>query len=133
MEAHPKAKARAVRNTAGTFAGRRPPANLEKLEVFMKMKELYYETRPDQQEGPSKKRKGSTNQNQYYAFMQKEMAKLASAGVNGGERMKRAAKILLKVFLLKVFLMNLDLLLMVLGLWWKALLLSRQICSSKRL
>ena len=56
------------------------------------MKELYYETRPDQQEGPSKKRKGSTNQNQYYAFMQKEMAKLASAGVNGGERMKRAAE-----------------------------------------
>ena len=92
MEAHPKAKARAVRHTAGTFAGRRPPTNPEKLEVFMKMKEIYYETRPDQQQGPSKKRKGSTNQNQYYAFMQKEMAKLASAGVNGGERMKRAAE-----------------------------------------
>ena len=61
----------------------------------MKMKEIYYyyETCPDQQQGPpSKKRKGSTNQNQYYAFMQKEMAKLASAGVNGGERMKRAAE-----------------------------------------
>ena len=59
----------------------------------MKMKEIYYETRPDQQQGqPSKKRKGSTNQNQYYAFMQKEMAKLASDGVNGGERMKRAAE-----------------------------------------
>ena len=58
----------------------------------MKMKEIYYETRPDQQEGPSKKRKGSTNQNQYYAFMQKEMAKLASAGVNGGDRMKMAAE-----------------------------------------
>lgn len=57
------------------------------------MKEIYYETRPDQPEGPqSKKRKGSTNQNQYYAFMQKEMAKLASAGVNGGERMKKAAE-----------------------------------------
>ena len=130
MEAHPKAKARAVRNTAGTFAGRRPPANPQKLEVFMKMKELYYETRPDQQEGPSKKRKGSTNQNQYYAFMQKEMAKLASAGVRG--QLKLGETELLKI-LLKVFLMNLDLLLMVLGLWWKALLLSRQICSSKRL
>ena len=92
-EAQAKAKARAVRHSAGTFAGRRPPNDPAKLEVFMKMKEIYYETRPDQPEGPqSKKRKGSTNQNQYYAFMQKEMAKLASAGVNGGERMKKAAE-----------------------------------------
>lgn len=92
-EAQAKAKARAIRHSAGTFAGRRPPNDPAKLEVFMKMKEIYYETRPDQPEGPqSKKRKGSTNQNQYYAFMQKEMAKLASAGVNGGERMKKAAE-----------------------------------------
>eukprot|EP00435_Cladocopium_sp_Y103_P025731 s5158_g6.t1 len=57
-KAHAKAKGeRAARNTKGTFAGRRPPSNPQKLAVFLKMKELYHETKSKLATG-DRKRKG---------------------------------------------------------------------------
>ena len=94
-KAKAKAKgARAARNTKGTFAGRRPPSNPQKLAVFLKMKELYHETKSKPIPG-DRKRKGkgaSETQGEYWGFMQQKMAELAKEGVQGGERMKLAAK-----------------------------------------
>ena len=58
------------------------------------MKELYHETKSKPASGERKRKgKGTTdNQGEYWAFMQQMMAELAKEGVQGGERMKLAAK-----------------------------------------
>ena len=58
------------------------------------MKELYHETKSKPIPG-DRKRKGkgaSETQGEYWGFMQQKMAELAKEGVQGGERMKLAAK-----------------------------------------
>lgn len=93
-KAKAKAKcARAARNAKGTFAGRRPPNNPQ-LAVFLNKKELHHETRSARVPGDRKRKgKGATDtQGNYWGFMQQRMAELATEGVQGGERMKLAAK-----------------------------------------
>ena len=58
------------------------------------MKGLYHETKSKPIPG-DRKRKGkgaSETQGEYWGFMQQKMAELAKEGVQGGERMKLAAK-----------------------------------------
>ena len=92
-------KVRAARGTAGTFAGRRPPTDPIKLQIFLDMKEDYYRwlaearaskhanTKPSQPD-----RNFTGQQHDYWNFMQKKMTALAAEGVAGGERMKLAAQ-----------------------------------------
>lgn len=99
-----KAKAKAAPGTAGTFAGRRPPANAQKRAHFDEMKAHYLQARleavetKEEASGSSSststqkpKRKFSPNQEKYWAAMQKRMSELALAGVPGAERMRIAA------------------------------------------
>ena len=71
-----------------------PPNNPQKLAAFLKMNQLYHETKSARVPG-DRKRKGkgaSDTQGEYWWFMQQKMAELATEGVQGGERMKLAAK-----------------------------------------
>lgn len=99
-----KAKAKAAPGTAGTFAGRRPPASAQKRAHFDEMKAHYLQARleavetKEEASGSSSststqktKRKFSPNQEKYWAAMQKRMSELARAGVPGAERMRIAA------------------------------------------
>ena len=67
-----------------------PPNNPQKLAAFLKMNQLYHETKSARVPG-DRKRKGkgaSDTQGEYWWFMQQKMAELAKEGVQGGERMK---------------------------------------------
>lgn len=100
-----KAKAKAKAGTAGTFAGRRPPANSNKRAEFDEMKAHYLEARlqavQSKEEASSSasssqkptltKRKFSPNQQKYWKSMKSKMQELARAGVPGAERMRIAA------------------------------------------
>ena len=71
------------------FAGRRPPKDPKKLEIFLGMKRIYQESM--QQKGSKKAKTASEGQLTYWNFMQGEMARLAGEGVAGGDRMRQAA------------------------------------------
>lgn len=101
---------RAQRGTAGTFGGHRPPKNAEKRKIFEEMREEYYKSRAAvlgsddptsgsevrgsapgvRKRGPSG-RNTTKNQQQFLAFMKKEMSELAAKGIPGAERMRTAA------------------------------------------
>ena len=88
-------KARAKKGTIGTFAGRRPPKNEQKLREFMALRDHYKEILKQLKEDNKMKAKPrfkSPCQNKYCAFMSSKMAELAKAGVSGGLRMKQAAQ-----------------------------------------
>ena len=88
-EGNAKRAARRPPGSVGTFAGRRPPKDPKKLEVFLGMKRIYQESM--QQKGSKKAKTASEGQLTYWNFMQGEMARLAAAGVAGGDRMRQAA------------------------------------------
>ena len=88
-------KARAKKGTVGTFAGRRPPKNEQKLREFIALRDHYKEVLKQLKEDNKMKAKPrfkSPCQNKYCAFMSSKMAELAKAGVSGGLRMKQAAQ-----------------------------------------
>jgi hypothetical protein len=94
-------KSRAKHGTAGTFAGRRPPADLMKRKVFDQMKSSYLTLRLEGLSDealsggaarPAKKaRSSSVNQQAFIKAMQKRMSELAKAGVPGPQCMRTAA------------------------------------------
>ena len=97
-----KAKPKVARGTAGTFAGRRPPANAAKRAEFDELKAVYLQARLEavstkQEASGKKKKKGkvprkfSPNQEKYWDSMRSRMHELARAGVPGPERMRIAA------------------------------------------
>ena len=94
-----EATAKAQRGTAGTFAGRRPPACPVKRAIFEELKAHYLRMRVESVEageelssGRKKKcrKKFTMRQIAYLSFMKKHMAELAKAGVDGAVRMQRA-------------------------------------------
>ena len=81
-------KKRAAPNTKGTFAGRRPPKDRFKLQIFNEMKEVYLKTRPDvvpsdAKNNGTKSRVASPGQQAYWTFMSKKMAELGKEGITG--------------------------------------------------
>ena len=105
-EPNPKAKAKSAPGAAGTFAGRRCPANAVKRSNFDELKAHYMQARLEamktteeasgsksstEQSTEQTKRKFSDNQQKYWAAMKKRMQELAKAGVPGPERMRLAA------------------------------------------
>ena len=90
-------KKRAAPNTKGTFAGRRPPKDPFKLQIFNEMKEVYLKTRPDvvpsdAKNNGNKSRVASPGQQAYWTFMSKKMAELGKEGITGQDRMMLATK-----------------------------------------
>ena len=72
-------KKRAPRNTMGTFAGYRPPADPEMLELFNFKKELYGKTRDEiEKMFPGRKVAfgRSVSQSEYYNFLKKKISAL---------------------------------------------------------
>ena len=67
---------RAARGSKDTFAGRRPPNDPAKLEMFWQLKEDYYRIRKALcEQGPKKgKKKATVSQEVYWKHMQKAMA-----------------------------------------------------------
>ena len=90
-------KKRAAPNTKATFAGRRPPKDPFKLQIFNEMKEVYLKTRPDvvpsdAKNNGNKSRVASPGQQAYWTFMSKKMAELGKEGITGQDRMMLATK-----------------------------------------
>ena len=90
-------KKRAAPNTRGTFAGRRPPKDPFKLQIFNEMKEVYLKTRPDvvpsdAKNNGNKSRVASPGQQAYWTFMSKKMAELGKEGITGQDRVMLATK-----------------------------------------
>ena len=104
------AKAKAKAKATGCFAGRRPPSNPVMRAQFDELRAVYLASRLDSVEAgeeqarggrkrmrgrwapkPKKKINATVTQTMYWNFMQKEMKKLATAGVGGPGRMQQAA------------------------------------------
>ena len=70
-------KARCKRGEAGTFAGRRPPKNEEKLKVFNQLKEEFNKAKKDCKDQLKVKSKSggdsTANQQEFWTFVQKHM------------------------------------------------------------
>ena len=100
---HAKAKAKAKARGVGTFAGRRCPTDASKRKEFDELKAHYLQARweavttKEETSGrktsskAKKERKFTENQSKYWAVMKKRMHELASEGVPGPERMRKAA------------------------------------------
>ena len=85
----PDKKRRAPRGTAGTFAGRRPPTDPEKLEIYDKMREDYDRLR---MEAAGSRRKVSISQSAYYDHMRAAMTEMGTEAP-AQERFRQAAKL----------------------------------------
>ena len=81
---------RAPRGSKGTFAGRRPPADKDKLQIYNKLKDEYHSIQKalSQRTNQSKK-KVSLSQEMYWRHMQKSMAEATGTGA---ERFTSASK-----------------------------------------
>ena len=84
---------RAPRGSKDTFAGRRPPNDPAKLEIFCRMREDYFRIRKTlSEQGPKKGKKKATatvSQEAYWKHMQKAMAEVKGTAT---ERFTLASK-----------------------------------------
>ena len=77
---------RASRGSMQTFAGRRPPADPDKLEAYNRMRQDYEAL---QAEAKKSGKKVSLNQSKYYDFMKQEMKR---QGGSSKDKFRAAAK-----------------------------------------
>ena len=77
---------RAARGSMQTFAGRRPPADADKLEAYNRMRQDYEAL---QGEAKQSGKKISLNQSKYYDYMKQEMKK---QGGSSKDKFRAAAK-----------------------------------------
>lgn len=82
-------KLRAAKGTAGTFAGRRPPKNPAKLELFMAKKAAWAQTKAENQKPGRGPLKHSENQQAFFKHMSKYLK--SNGGGKDGFRNARAA------------------------------------------
>ena len=82
-------KLRAAKGTAGTFAGRRPPKNPAKLELFMAKKAAWEQTKEENQKTGRAPLKHSENQQAFFKHMSKYLK--SNGGGKDGFRNARAA------------------------------------------